>query len=325
MEKGLVYIGKVTNITPIEGADRIESLEVICGTGGKWRGTAQKEQFKVGDVCQVYLQDSLLPQAPEFSFMEKFHWRVRMMKFKGVPSEVLITPCTITAGIGDDITELAGVTKYIKPIPANMAGIVYGSFPSFIPKTDEPNFQTVPEMVEAMRGKKFYSSVKVDGSSATIYNYKGHFGCCSRNLELKESESNIIWKIARKYDLEKLLEGSDIAFQFEVAGTGIQGNPLGLREPTPFLFNVFNITKQEHMGFYDIEVWAKDSNNFPMVEVIDEEKVFDFKTDENLRKYAEGKYANGKEREGVVIRPMIEERLAGERLSFKVLNLNHKD
>lgn len=326
MDNGLVYIGQVSNITPIEGADRIESLEVVCGIGGKWRGTAQKGQLKIGDKCQVYLQDSLLPQTPDFSFMEKYNYRVRMMKFKGVPSEVLIALCTTHGCVGEDITELVGVTRYIKPIPANMSGIVYGSFPVFIPKTDELNFQIVPEIIAAMRGLKFYSSVKIDGSSATIYNNCDHFGCCSRNLELKESDSNLIWRVAKEYDLQKKLSGFNVALQFEIAGPGIQKNRLGLQKSTPFLFNVFDIDKKEYLSFNDVELWAKNSNNFPMVQIIDKNEIFDFKSDDELRKYAEGTYDNGQQREGVVIRSMIERKLdTGERFSFKVLNLNYKD
>ena len=48
-------------------------------------------------------------------------------------------------------------------------------------------------------------------------------------------------------------------------------------------------------------------------------------TDEELRKYAEGLYPDAGQREGVVIRPMKEVLLNGERVSFKVINLKFKD
>ena len=37
----------------IPGADFIESLEVVCGPGGRWRGTAKKGDFALGDRCEV--------------------------------------------------------------------------------------------------------------------------------------------------------------------------------------------------------------------------------------------------------------------------------
>lgn len=315
--KGLVYIGKIVSIFPIKNADRIESVEVVCGDGGKWKGTVQKGQFKNGDLCQVYLQDSLLPHTEEFAFMENKEWRVKMMKLRGVPSEVLIMPQTIVGDVGDDITQQANVEKYEKQIPVGMGGEIYGSFPSFIPKTDEPNFQKVPEMVESLRGKRFYSTVKVDGSSATIYKYNEHFGCCSRNWERKESDSNIIWQIAKEYEWDKILPDG-FAFQFEIAGPGIQKNPMGLKKVQPFIFNIYDIKNNCYIP--DIFYYSYT----PTIEIVDYNKIFNFKSDDDLRKYAEGKYPNGRQREGIVIRPMISD-INNERISFKVINLLYKE
>lgn len=323
---GLVWVGKVLEVSPIDGADRIESLEVMCGKGGKWRGTAQKGQFQPRDLCRVYLQDSILPPTSEFDFMEKHHRRVRMMRFKGVPSEVLIMPVPpcFESEIGQDITDWAKVEKYEKPIPANMKGETLGSFPSFIPKTDEQHFQDVPRIVEWMQGKKFYSTVKVDGTSCTIFEHEGQFGCCSRNLMKKDTPENAIWQIAREYRLHEVLQGTGLALQFELAGPGIQKNPMGLKKPTPFLFNVYDIEERFYWSLDNI-VDVLDSLSLPMVEVIDRDKVFDFPDSESLRVYAEGTYHNGRQREGVVIRPVEESVLYGERVSFKVINLRYKE
>ena len=91
----LAYVGQVITVYPIHGADRIESLEVVCGKGGRWRGTAKKSEFAVGELCEVYLQDALLPQTERYAFLEQRGWRVRMMRLRGVPSECLIMPLTI--------------------------------------------------------------------------------------------------------------------------------------------------------------------------------------------------------------------------------------
>ena len=334
MDRGLAYIGKVTQVIPIEGADKIESLEVFCGEGGAWRGTAQKGQFTVNSSCRVFLQDSQLPQTEEFKFMESKNYRVRMMKLRGVPSEVLIMPILFTMSqfyeVGANITEAEKVTKYEKPVSPQMAGQALGRFPSFIPKTDEENFQTATAMVKFMQGKQFYSSVKVDGSSATVYYHDGHFGCCSRNLELKETEGNHIWNIARKYKLEEYLKDKDLALQFEVAGLGIQKNPLGFKEIQPFLFNVYDIKNMCYLGIEEIKKINQEIG-FPMIDIIDYDKTFTFQADDELRKYAEGNYPNGKPREGVVIRPMVEASIIDDlgrnrgRVSFKSINLLYKD
>lgn len=318
---GLVYIGKIVEINPIPDADRIESAIVVCGKGGKWQGTVQKGQFATGDLCQVYLQDSLLPETPELEFMRKYNFRVRMARLRGVPSEVLIMP-HISGDLGDDVTEQAGVTKYEKPLPLSIGGDALGWFPSFIPKTDEPNFQIVPHLVEALSGLPYYVTEKVDGSSATVYKHEGHFGCCSRNLELKETPNNAIWKLAREYGLEsKLPDG--IVLQFEIVGPGVQGNPMGLKQVEGRLFNVYSITERRYLDCEDVQDWA-EKTGIPMVKEVTFGIAFQH-GDGELRTLAEGLYPNGKQREGIVVRSAIEQNVNGERLSFKVINLLYKD
>lgn len=322
----LAYIGKIIDIQPIKGADFVVSATVVCGEGGKWMGTIQKDQFKIGELVEVYLQDAILPKEDKrFSFLEKYNYRIAMRKFKKVPSECLIMK-NQQAGefkVGDSIAEIIGVMKYSKPVPASLGGISLGHFPTnIIPKTDEPNFQTVKYMVEYLRGKKFYSTVKADGSSGTVYMQMDILGCCSRNLELKDGDT-VVWKLARKYHLMDRLP-NDYAIQFEMIGPGIQKNPIGLDEIDMRVFNVWNIRERKYLDM-------KDMFNFcfflgtPTVDVIDRDITFEFKTNEELRKYAEGKYPSGRHREGVVIRPTKEVIMNGERVSFKVINLDYKD
>ncbi|MFZ1554149.1 MAG: RNA ligase family protein [Anaerolineae bacterium] len=322
----LAYLGQVITVYPIHGADRIESLEVVCGKGGRWRGTAKKSEFAVGELCEVYLQDALLPQTERYAFLEQRGWRVRMMRLRGVPSECLIMPLTEdTQGLepGTDITELAGVTKYEKPLPANIGGDIRGNFPPFIPKTDEPNFQSVPAMIEALIGQPFYATVKADGSSGTIFwDDDGVVRACSRNFELKDGPTTAVWQLVRKYDLAR--HRLPIALQFEIVGPGIQKNALGLKEVDLRLFNVWRIDQRRYLDFDDMLAVAQ-SLGLPMVELVEIGDSFGLKDDEALRQYAERTYTNGATAEGVVIRPMKETRVNGERLSFKVINLLYRD
>ena len=65
--------------------------------------------------------------------------------------------------------------------------------------------------------------------------------------------------------------------------------------------------------------------DLPMVELVEVGASFDLQDDEALRRYAERTYTNGATAEGVVIRPMKETQVNGERLSFKVINLLYRD
>lgn len=327
MAEKLVYIGKIIALQPIPNADKIVSATVVCGAGGKWVGVVGKEQFVVGDLCRVYLQDSLLPKTEEFSFMEKQNYRVRIQRFRGVPSECLIMPLVADSGtyvIGDDITELADVTKYNKPLPASLQGIARGNFPSFIPKTDEPNFQTAEHLVQALYGLPYYITTKCDGSSATVYHHDYHFGVCSRNLELEESDDNIIWTLAKQYDLPRKLQAYDIAIQWETCGPSIQGNPLGLTKPGLFVFNVYGIDIHSYFSYEMVKWWCNELE-LPMVPLVEVGASFPYTTADELRRLAEGLYPNGQQREGIVIRAQQETRVNGDRLSFKVINPFYKD
>lgn len=330
MSSGLVYIGTVTNIFPIPDADRIESIEVVCGKGGKWRGSAVKGQFQIGDLAEVYLQDSLVPQTERFAFMERRGWRVRMERQRGMPSECLIMSCETHGSVGTDITEAAGVTKYEKVMPANIGGHILGPFPGYIPKTDEPNFQRVPYLVEALVGQPYYTTIKADGSSGTIFWHDNGDGTgtvhgCSRNYELKDQPGTAVWELIRRYKLdERMAIFPDLVLQVEIVGPGIQGNPLGLKQVDLRLFNVYNKGQHEYASLDDMLETARYLE-LPTVEIIEVGEAFPEMTDDDLRKYAERTYPNGRKAEGIVIRPTRTARIDGERLSFKVINLLYKD
>ena len=81
----------------------------------------------------------------------------------------------------------------------------------------------------------------------TVYNYEGVFGVCSKNLDVKETEENTYWKVANKLNLKEYLP-SGLAFQGELCGPGIQGNPHGLKEHDFFLFNIYDIVNKRYLN-----------------------------------------------------------------------------
>lgn len=317
--ENLVFIGKIMSLGPIEGADFIVSASVVCGKGGKWMGIVKKTEFQVGDNCLVYLPDALIPESDGMSFMKSSHWRVKMRRFKRAPSEVLIMPIPIAMPmewkLGDDLTQWVGVTKYYKPISANLQGLAKGSFPGFIPKTDEPNYQMYPELVQSLVGKPWYMTEKADGSSTTAYKYKGEFGICSRNLELERNSDNGYWQVAEKYKVEeKLPEG--VAIQWETCGPRIQSNPMGLKEIDGFMFSAYNIQEHRYFTFEELKNLSRDIG-FPMVRLIEWGHCF---IPHGVGIRGEGKYKNGKPMEGVVVRSQKNE-FGHKPISFKVINL----
>ena len=112
----LAVVGRIASLSPIAGADRIELAVADCGEAGQWTGVVAIGLHS-DDLVTVFLQDAVLPPDPRWAFMEKSRWRVRLARFKGVPSECVIVTGAPDVQPGTDLTEALGVTKYEKPVP----------------------------------------------------------------------------------------------------------------------------------------------------------------------------------------------------------------
>jgi RNA ligase (TIGR02306 family) len=321
-DNGLVYIGKIVQMDKVPNAHFIASATVVCGSGGKWRGVVRKNECSVGQKCLVYLPDAVVPECDQMRFMESRNWRVRMCRFRGAPSEVLIMPIpdgTVwEVEVGVDVTAACGVTRYFKPIPVSLQGLSKGEFPSFIPKTDEPNYQRNEELVDALHGQPYYITEKADGSSTTAYKYKRQYGICSKNLELIRNDANGYWQVANKYNLEdNLPEG--YALQWETCGPKIQKNPMDLKSVEGFAFSAYNIEERRYLTMDEFLPFCRKLR-FPTVTVLQIGPEFNKDTVSTL---GEGKYNSGKDREGVVVRSQTNH-CGTSPISFKVINLSYE-
>ncbi len=270
MERKLVTIRRVKEIRPIEGADKIE-LCIISG----WQCVVPKGQFKPDDLGVYHEIDCLLPIEKEcYSFLankgikkmlvdgvEVSGHCLRTIRLRGALSQGLLLPISIFGlteateirtlrESTEDLSESLGVIKYEAPIPAELSGVVKGSFPSFICKTDQERVQNLVEKLPEWFEKfNFEITEKLDGSSCTIYLNDGEFGICSRNLDLKETEGNSFWRFAREQEIEaKMREvGRNIAIQGELIGHGIQKNPYKLSKQEFRIFDIFDIDAQKYL------------------------------------------------------------------------------
>ena len=317
----LASIQVVHDVQPIENAD---SLEVASILG--WKVVVRKGEFKKYDKCVYCEVDSIMPEKPEFEFLRPRKHRIKTVKLRGQLSQGIAFPLSILpegapTERGDDVTAVLGVTKFEPVIPACLSGEALGSFPDGVPKTDEIRVQSEPDVLDELRGKAYYITVKVDGSSGTFANLNGQTHVCSRNLSLRDSEKNTFWRMFRKYKVDEIFDKvGPMAIQGEVAGPSIQKNPLGLKDHDFFVFNVYCPTLGRYYDFCELKDFC-ERFDLEMVPIDEEGVDFQYSMDELLEK-ARGKYPSGKRREGIVIRPQIEmrsEALCG-RLSFKAIN-----
>jgi RNA ligase (TIGR02306 family) len=327
----------VLEILPIKGADVIELVKI-----NGWQCVTKKNEFKIGELGVFLEIDSIPPDEPLFSFLwtpknvgsksESFtrpdKFRIRTMKLRGVLSQGLFLPLR-AFGLdqvveGQDLTEVLGIVKYEVPIAAIVGGVAQGPFPSFVPKTDELRVQSAPQVLDEIRGLPYAITLKYDGTSATfcVHPSDGEFHACSRNYSVHKGK-NVYWQIAQRLQIESKLREfyPYLALQGEICGPGIQKNHLEIKQTEFFVFNIYDFKEGRYLN-HDEARQILEKLELKAVETLERGESFNYDLD-RLLESAQGKYPNTKnEREGIVIRPLIEttsEVLAG-RLSFKAIS-----
>lgn len=274
----LVSVRTVDGLEPIDGAVAIETAMV-----GGWAVVVKKGEFQPGDRGVFFEIDSFLPMDDaRFSFLHKnaIKWnnttgmRIKSIRLRGQLSQGLILPLALFPEISTkldgktpdeidsmDFTELVKVVKWEPIANVSMGGVPRGNFPSFLVKSDQDRYQGLAKAFKKIvehnsdpdkRVITFEKSIKLDGSSITVYNSPLYqrSGVCSRNIDLAETDSNVFWRLARQYKLPETLElllsttgvaGGGIAIQGEIFGLGINGNHEGIDHIEFRIFDIYLI------------------------------------------------------------------------------------
>lgn len=335
MKRKLASVQRVVEVRPIPGADAIEAV-TIQG----WQCVVKKGSFAVGDRG-VYLEIDAVPPdtsayrflwtakgSPEVEGARPAQYRIKTMTLRKCLSQGLLLPLK-EAGLdgsvedGADVTELLGVGKYEPPLPSGGSD-ARCAFPGVVPKTDEMRVQSVPEVLEELRGKPYVATLKCDGTSATflVDPFDGSFHVCGRNWSLREGD-NLYWGIARQHELEAKLRASEgrFAIQGEICGPGVQKNPLGLERHALFVFSVHDLVDKRFVEDAEMrDVCARMA--LTPVPIVERGEAFAHDQG-SLLALADGVYPGTKNaREGIVIRPTTEtfSPTLGGRLSFKAIS-----
>lgn len=240
MGRKLAHIEKIEWINPINGRDRI----VLAGVLG-WTVIVQKEEYKIGDkviFCEI---DSVFPEKPEFEFLRSKKFRIKTMRMAGVLSQGICFPLSLLPegnyNIGDDVTELLGITQYEPTMDKEEASVPADNpkkkypkflmrhkwfrnlvlpkkqakaFPEFISKTDETRIQNAPFYLDM--DCDWCATEKIDGQSGsfTLQKIKGKhfwnrgkfdFAVCSRNLRIWNKDKSSYWAVSDIYNMEETL------------------------------------------------------------------------------------------------------------------------
>lgn len=313
----LATIRQIDDIRAIDGADAIE-LAIIGG----WQTVVKKGEFKLGDTVAFVEIDAWVPHtlAPFLSkgkapreYKGIQGERLRTVKLRGQLSQGLVlplNPATQFFQIGEDVSDVLGIVKWERDIPAQLRGQASGIFPAFLRKTDQERVQNLGREVEKARAadEVFEVTLKLDGTSFTAYHKDGETGFCSRNLELKKEDASSVYaQVFAKYKLDDGLKatGQNVAIQGEILAPGVQGNREGLAEPTLFVFDIFDIDEQRYLlpneraNFFEMFLAHLGIQHAPIVCFINP-----LPTVADILRMADGKSLNNPVREGLVFKSL---------------------
>lgn len=285
-------------------------------------------------LCIFFQPDSLLDTENEdFKFLESKKGRlVTTKKMYGVFSQGLCMPLDMvkTYGLdpnilkeGQDLTQDLKVTKHVSDEEKTQYVAVPNMTAPFptqtVPKTDEPNLQSLADVLASIQDRHVTVTIKVDGSSMTVTD-DGKL--CGRNFEWteKDNSNSGYFEMDEKYKIREQIKGTGLQFQGELCGPKIQNNPLGLNEKKWLVFNVFDSNTNQYLAHTKV-VELCDKFGFDTVPCLyDDVLVSDlpFKSVQDWLEFANKQvYAtNKKTAEGIVVKTVDKH----SRVSFKVIS-----
>lgn len=264
-------MARVVRIDAVEKHPNADALD-ICTVGG-WRVVTKIGEYKAGDLAVYCEIDSWIPAdiAPFLSkgkepreFNGVKGERLKTARLRGVVSQGLLLSMNVLnveqdgvvfeslADDGCDVSEILHIVKWEAPVPACLAGMMRGNFPTDVPKTDQSRCQNLVAEINAAyeAGLLFEVTEKLEGSSCTMYlDVNNDFHVCSRNLDLKEDDSNSFWQAAKMYDVnQRMLDFgmTGYAIQGELIGNKLNGNIYRLSGIDFYVYDIYDV----HAGKY---------------------------------------------------------------------------
>lgn len=289
----LVTKRQVKDVLDHPNADR---LDIVFIDG--WRVVSKKGNFKPGDEGIFFEIDSLLPEDERWGFLENSKWRVKTTRIRGELSQGLLLPLSVfdkemnrilertNKDPKADLSDIIGVEKYETPFRAE--GEILREIPSFLRKTDQMRIQNEPELIDHVAQTPFEVTEKLEGTSSQFYLNNGEFGVCSRNNELRQSDTNLFWVLADRYKIREKLEelGRNLSIQGEIVGPKIQKNYYDLKKQDLFVFDVWDIDNHRHLLPDERRHLIKDLG-FNHVPVVDRHFKHTFESSDELLEFAE--------------------------------------
>jgi len=329
-KKKIGWVGVHTNADKLSLA-KVEGIEYQFVTG--------KDEFKIGDDVMYFPIDSVLPKAlSDFLNITNFltgkdHDRVKTVKLRGEYSQGLcvnskkIDEFLQIQGINnmpianEDYTAILGVTKY-EPPPILEKGGNLVRLPDFVSAYDIEGADNYADVIAYLMDKKVWISEKAEGTnygvSFTMLDNKFFVNQHHHAIEEIDGVSHTFWKIARENGLLDLVKavfdkykGVNATLRGELIGSKIQGDYYDLKAFDVKLYEAeINGDPIDAGDFLRImKELGREADVVPTIAV--DVTLGEWLNGRTVREASNGKSLINpdKLREGIVIKPMKEERV----------------
>ena len=146
----LVRVVVIDEVRPHPNADKLEIVKV-----GGWQIVSGKGNYLAGQTAVHVPPDAMVPKAlaDEWGVTQYLSWRgdatkgrVKAVKLRGAPSYGFLAPNDLGAEIGDNLAEKLGIDKYEEPErPGMQAGQMARNHPLFHTYTNIENLRNYPD------------------------------------------------------------------------------------------------------------------------------------------------------------------------------------
>jgi len=324
----------IDKIVPHNKADR---LEIATLKNIDFQFIIAKNSFKSGDECLYFPIDSLIPDelAHKLGVYKKLSGsqkdRIKCIRLRGEISQGIAGPIDLLNGkdlsCSKEITKYLGVSKY-EPTEIICKTAKLITLPIGLSKYDIEGTERNPDMISALMNQPVLITEKLEGSnySVTWSAAEEKFFVNQRRHTIVPLENNLhmFWKVTYKLNIFNLIRSiqsvmgwsnKDVTLYGEFIGPGIQGNIYKLSEHTVRFFDLL-VNGQ----YVDADVFNKIVDEKLRVPTISTNTTLaEWLNNKTIKEMSSGKSLlnNGTLREGIVIRPTVEQRYKNGRLIVK--------
>lgn len=189
MSNHAVEIVQLGELHPHPHADKLAIVQVfgytVCVNQADW---------KEGDLAAYIPPDSIVPNIPEYAFLDG-HLRIRAKKLRGIVSFGLLMPVPLDAYLGQNVAEQMSITHYDPPLLVTQGDNESGP-PGFCDsKFDIENLRRYPGVIPD--GTPVQITEKIHGACARYTWRDDRLWVGSRTGWKKETESCLWWRVVK--------------------------------------------------------------------------------------------------------------------------------